>query len=383
MTTFATIALSELRTDCRYFSGYKPCNKHDGCPSCTHYQPRGEQILIIKLGAMGDVLRTKAILPALKREHPTSWIVWLTEAGSEAIARDPLVDEIRTFSPAGIAALEGRRFSRLICLDKDAHAVALSARLDADRRQGFAPTAYNTITVWNEAAMYALRLGLSDPLKFTVNQKSMPQIVSEVAELPYEGERYTLTVSDEGRREAAALWTKLFGAEPLPAGTKVIGLNTGCGPVFATKGWTTGRMAEFLALVEKHPEWRVVLLGGKREAALHRELMARAGSLVGRQVFDSGTDNSLEGFFGFVERLDAVLSADSLAMHVAIALARPIVTWFGPTCHQEVDLYGLGEKIVTDFPCAPCYLKRCPKPTFCLEAMTAETVFAAVERVLG
>jgi len=216
-----------------------------------------------------------------------------------------------------------------------------------------------------------------------VNQKSMPEIVSEAVELPYNRERYTLTVSDEGRREADAIWRRTFGPNPLPAGTRVVGLNTGCGPVFATKGWTPERMGEFLRLVERRPDLRVVLLGGKREAALNAGLMERAGNLVGRQVFDSGTDNTLEGFFGFVEKLDAVLSADSLAMHVAVALARPVVTWFGPTCHQEVDLYGLGEKIITDFECAPCYLKRCPKPRFCLDAMSAETVFAALERVLG
>lgn len=382
MTSFANIALAEIQFDCRHYSGYKPCHRHDGCPGCPHYAPRGEQILIIKLGAMGDVLRTKALLGPLKREHPTSWVVWLTDPGSEPLVRDPRVDEIRAFTPAGIGALEGRRFSRLLCLDKDPHAVALSRRLTAERRQGFAPTEYNSVTVWNEASLYALRLGLSDPLKFHQNEKTVPQIVCEMAELPYNGEEYGLEVSEAGRREAASIRGRIFG-EPDAFRGRTIGLNTGCGPVFATKGWTVERMGELLAMLERRPDWRLVLLGGPRERRLHAELMSRAGRLAGRQVFDSGNDNSLEGFFGLVESLDAVLSADSLAMHVAIALRRPVIAWFGPTCHQEVDLYGRGEKIVTDFPCSPCYLKSCPKPVFCMDAMRAETVFAALERVLG
>lgn len=379
LITFADISLSDIKTDCRFYTGYKPCHKNDGCPGCTHYAVRGEQILIIKLGAMGDVLRTKAILPALKREHPHSWIVWITDPGSEVLVRDPLVDEVLSFTPAGVMALEGRRFARLLCLDKDKHAVALSARLDAARKQGFAPTAYNTVTVWNEASMYALRLGLSDPLKYRQNEKTVPAIVSEMCELPYDGVDYTLTLSDGARSAANGRWQQIFKGA---AGRRVVGLNTGCGPVFATKGWTAANMKEFLQLASGREDLAVLLLGGPRERELHRELMLSAGDGAGRWLFDAGNDNPLETFFGIVEKCDAVLSADSLGMHVAIALKVPVIAWFGPTCEQEVDLFGRGEKIVTDFPCSPCYLKICPKPVTCMEAMEARTVFAALGRLL-
>lgn len=377
MTSFADIELSQIKTDCRFYTGYKPCHKNDGCPDCPHYEKRGEQILIIKLGAMGDVLRTKAILPALKREHPASWIVWITDPGSESLVRDPLVDEILPFTAAGIASLDGRHFARLVCLDKDRHAVALSAKVDADRRQGFAPTAYNTVSVWNQASMYALRLGLSDPLKYKLNEKSMPRIVSEMCELPYVGEEYTLTLSDAAREEGRTRWERIFADARKPR--RIVGLNTGCGPVFATKGWTAENMLEFVRLIAHRSDIGIVLLGGPRERELHRELM-RAGH---GHVFDSGNDNPLELFFALVGQCDAVLSADSLGMHVAIALKVPVVAWFGPTCHQEVDLFGRGEKIVTDFQCSPCYLKECPMDVTCMEAMSAESVLAALDRVLA
>ncbi len=385
MSTFAEIDLKDIRTDCRFYTGYKPCHKNDGCPGCTHFAPRGVQILIIKLGAMGDVLRTKAILPALKRRFPESWIVWITAPGSESLVRDPMVDEIHALGPEGLLALEGRPFHSVYCLDKDRHAMALSAKLDAGRRLGFAPTAYNTATVWNDASMYALRLGLSDELKFFQNQKTVPQIVAEMCELDYQGEPYGLQIGAAARFEAAQIWARLFaehgGAQP--AGAKVVGLNTGCGPVFATKAWPVERMADFVASEAARGDRVFVLLGGKREEAIHRRLMEAAGPLAGSRVIDAGTGNSLEVFFGLVERCDAVLSADSLGMHVAIALARPVVVWFGPTCHAEVDVFGRGEKIVTDFPCSPCYLKECPKPVFCLDAMSIDSVRGALDRALA
>lgn len=382
MASFSDIAFEDIKTDCRYYSGYKPCGKADGCVECPQFQPKGEQVLVIKLGAMGDVLRCKVILEGLKKEHPSSWIVWLTAPGSESLVRDDRVDEILTLSTEGLLRLEGRRFARLICLDKDPHAVALAGKIQADKKQGFAPTDSNTITVWNEAAMYALRLGLSDPLKFYENQKSMPEIVSEVCELPYTGHRYTLDISDQARGVADARWTEIFGAYP-PAGKKIVGFNTGCGPVFATKGWTRERMVGFLKLAGESEGVVVVLLGGPRERELHDFLLKEVGELAGKTVFDAGTENPLEVFFGLVDHCDAVLTADSLALHIAVALDKPVIAWFGSTCHQEIDLYGKGEKLVTDFPCSPCYLKKCPKPEFCLDAMTEQDVFTALCRVLG
>lgn len=379
MTSFSRIGVHEIRTDCRFYTGYKPCHKHDGCPDCDVYQPRGEQLLIIKLGAMGDVLRTKAILPALKAAHPCSWVVWLTAPGSEPLVRDPLVDEVRVLDTAGILALRGRRFAKIFCLDKDAEAVRLAAELDAELRYGFAPTAYNTITVWNEGAMEALRLGLSDELKYHINRKTVPEIVADCCELPHAGDRYTLTLATEARQEADRVVANLG----IPPGRRILGLNTGCGPVFATKGWHPDRMTELLQLAAAREDVAVLLLGGRREEALHGELMRRAGVLAGARVFDAGNHNSLPVFFALLERCDAVVTADTLALHAALALGRPVVALFGPTSPVEVELFGLGTKVVTPFACSPCYLKQCPMELPCMDALPAARVWEAVECVLA
>ena len=72
-----------LKTDCKHFPGNKPCipSKTEGkkCDDCNYYNPVDFKILIIKLDATGDVLRTTSILPALKREYPKSHITWLTK----------------------------------------------------------------------------------------------------------------------------------------------------------------------------------------------------------------------------------------------------------------------------------------------------------------
>ncbi|MBI5154905.1 glycosyltransferase family 9 protein [Candidatus Poribacteria bacterium] len=379
MASFSNITPTEIRADCRYYTGYKPCHRHDGCPGCDRFEPRGTEILIIKLGAMGDVLRTKSLLTGLKRAHPASWITWLTHAGSEPLARDPNVNQVLPLTAEGLLALEGRRFDVLLCLDKDAAALALSRRVSARHRFGYAPTDHNTVTVWNEGAAYALQLGLSDDLKYRGNTLSHMEILYRMAELEYQGDEYGLLVT-EAARESADRVLRRCG---IAAGSPIVGINTGCGPVFETKGWTVDGFSGLIEGLAARTDASLLLLGGPREAALHAELMARSGRLAGSRLFDSGTGNSLEVFFALVERTDAVVTADTLALHAAIALRKHVVAFFGPTCEQEVDLFGRGEKIVTDFACSPCYLKRCDVRPSCMMAMTVETVEAAARRVLA
>lgn len=378
MTSFADIQPDRIKEDCRFYSGYKPCGRFNGCPECPHYEPRGVEVLIIKLGAMGDALRTKCLLPGLKRLHPHSWITWLTERGSEPLVRDPLVDEVRTLTPGGLLALEGRHFDILLCLDKDAEAVALARKLNASRKLGYAPTAGNKATIWNPGALHALRLGLSDDLKFHQNKHTHPEILYQIAEMPYQGDEYGLSVPTHAREQAR----NLLARRGVPENTRIIGLNTGCGPVFETKAWTPEGYSQLIANLGRHPGMTMILLGGPREEELHRELMHRAADLAGIRVFDTGNHNSLEVFFGLVDECAVLLSADSLAMHVGIALKKQVVAFFGPTCHQEVDLFGRGEMIVTDFQCSPCYLKRCDVRPSCMQAMRPAEVEAAILRAL-
>ena len=42
----------------------------------------GVELLVIKTGALGDVVRTTAILPGLARKHPDLRVTWLTASGS-------------------------------------------------------------------------------------------------------------------------------------------------------------------------------------------------------------------------------------------------------------------------------------------------------------
>ena len=57
-----------------------------------------KKILIIKLGALGDVVRTIPILSAIKEKYPNSEIYWLTKKDSvEILENNPNINKILVF----------------------------------------------------------------------------------------------------------------------------------------------------------------------------------------------------------------------------------------------------------------------------------------------
>jgi len=90
----------DISYDCRYFLGDRPCvwHKQEGVTcECDHYVRLGEKLLIIKLDAMGDVLRTTCLLPVICRAWPDSRITWITRAESAPLLENnPYVTEVVT-----------------------------------------------------------------------------------------------------------------------------------------------------------------------------------------------------------------------------------------------------------------------------------------------
>src|SRR6476469_2747044 len=81
--------------DCRLFNGYKPCRYKRSCDACPHYDPLGERIALLSLEAMGAVLRSTCLLPAIKRTYPRSHITWITLKNTKALLdHNPYVDRI-------------------------------------------------------------------------------------------------------------------------------------------------------------------------------------------------------------------------------------------------------------------------------------------------
>ena len=193
----------QIRSDCVHFKGETPCAFKRLCEGCPEFTPFGTKILLIKRAAMGDVLRTTALLPGLKRKYPESSVFWVVDPESEDLLRlNPFIDRILPFNLESLLALAAARFDVLICLDKDPGATALAN----------GPPVRTEIRIRHERARLPHpvqrgrrirhRLGVDDDLKFRRNERTYQEINAEAAEIPYESDPYVFVLSDPDRRAA-------------------------------------------------------------------------------------------------------------------------------------------------------------------------------------
>lgn len=216
-------------------------------------------------------------------------------------------------------------------------------------------------------------LGLDDDLKFRHNTKTYPQLIHEALGLDYVREPYRLYFTKEAGERAAGMFTP-WRAQCAGA---IVGLNTGAGKVFANKAPERDRWRDTARalLAEGHG---IVLLGGPEEQEQNQWI---ARELEDR-VWDAGCDNTEQQFTAIVDQCDIVLTGDTLGLHVAVAREVPVVSFFGPTCQQEIDLFDRGQKLVTKHRCSPCYRRTCPITPTCMEDFTPQGIEAAVNVVL-
>ncbi len=92
----------------------------------------------------------------------------------------------------------------------------------------------------------------------------------------------------------------------------------------------------FLDKLLKELPCRVMLFGAERERATIEQILAAKRP----NVLSAGTGNTIRQFQALLARCAVVVTGDSLGMHLAIAEKRPVVALFGPTCAQEIELYG-------------------------------------------
>ncbi|NWG13893.1 MAG: glycosyltransferase family 9 protein, partial [Acidobacteria bacterium] len=117
------------RYDCRFFLGHRPCVYKRPCEGCPHLAPFGRRVLIIKLAAMGDVLRTTPLLRGLRRLDPGCHITWLTEPDSVPMLQGILeIDRLLPYSLDHVLQLSNESFDRLFCFDKEPKATGLAMK---------------------------------------------------------------------------------------------------------------------------------------------------------------------------------------------------------------------------------------------------------------
>jgi len=359
--------------NCEFFTGYKPCKPGKRCEGCRERKPISMKILIINLDAMGHVLMTTAMLPPLKRRYPDSYVIWVTlPKAMDLLLYNPLVNKVMPYDFETISILQAMRFDLVLNVDKAMRSAALAMLLNAKEKRGFGLNENGALFPLNPEAEYAFQLGIDDELKFKKNTKTGQQILTEAMGLEYARDEYILNLSPE-EKEFVQQYRKEVGIKDTDF---VVGFNTGCSELYPNKKMTVEQHVYLIDRIHREmKDTKVVLLGGEAEKERNAEIQRR----VKGEVINSPTTLGLRKGICFIDACDAVVTGDTLGMHIAIGLKKYVIAWFGVTCAQEVDLYERGEKIVSQLDCSPCWKRSCDTLE-CIKQLDLNAIYQAILR---
>jgi len=365
-----------LKTDCRFFKGDKPCLPHKDngvkCDDCTYYQPILFKILIIKLDAVGDVLRTTSILKPLKKKYPDSYIEWCTRKSSlELFKNNTFVDEVITIEDDALSRIKAEEYDVVINLDTSKFSSAIAANASAKEKFGFVLNKKGFVEAATESAQQWLEMSAFDDVK-KANTKSYQQILYEILNLDLPVEPPIIHITEKDRAKIAA---KDF-VKNITSQKPVIGLNVGVGTKWPSKGWPLKKWQNLIEKLE-NDKYKLLLLGGPEEIAIINQLKAEY-----KYLLNTGCDNSLLEFCAIVDLCDLVITADTLALHIATALKKKIIALFGPTSANEIELYGKGIKLFSPEGCSCYYRKYCSEDISCMERITGDMVVDAIDLLM-
>jgi heptosyltransferase-2 len=348
-------AFGQPNPGCAHYRGDVPCRKKRVCWECDEFEPAGKRALIVKFGAPGDALRTTPLLARLRAEGFGS-ITWICdEASREILSLARNIDRLVSVSAEALVIVQTESFDLVLSLDKApaATGIAMLAR-SADKR-GFGIDDRGALIALDARSEYALRLGIDDELKFRENRKTVPQILFEMCGFEYHGEEYELEIEREGVEAP---------------GERTVALNIGVGPRWPTKAWPDECWIRLAGML-KTRGYRPLFVGGEAERDLVENYALRARA-------DAIPPAPLAIFAETLASSVAVVTADTLGLHVALAVGAPTIGLFCSTSAVEIEWFGRG--IAIEAGRGPCYQARCPGWPDCMNLITPEDVLAKVEK---
>lgn len=290
------------------------------------------KILIIKLGALGDVLRTTPLLRILEGN-----ITWVTSEGATPLLlRNPFIHRLECIE--GLQeSLAGEHFDLVLSLEDDLPAAFLASSVKAQRLIGSyeesgAVRYTKSASEWFDLSLIS-KFGKqrADELKKN-NRRTYQDFIFSMLGHRFRGEEYVLN----------APLTK----RPV---LNLVGLEARAGVVWPMKRW------------------------GGYEKLAQRLLDEQFQVKVFRQ------HPKLMDYIDEINECQYVVCGDTLAMHVGLALGKLVVAIF--TCTSPHEIYDYNRMIKIISPLWEKYFYRRDFVPEAADTISVETVFGAINRL--
>ena len=332
-----------------------------------------KRILILKLGAVGDVVLVTPSLRAIRRKFPNAKITLLVGRDAfELVQHCPYLDELLTYD----RTRKDRGLGGLLRLSSELRRRGFDLVIDFQNNKISQLLSYLSLA--------PQRVGWSrGPLRILVNRR-VPEPKEPMPPVRHQFKLLS-ALGIEGNDEALELWVQprdhayvdrflegewLSGREPL------VGLNLGGSPNWLTKRWPIKYFAELCDRLAED-NMRVVLTGTQTEKENLKGLL----KLVKTRPIIAVEKTTLPQLAALLGRCKTYVTVDSAPLHLAASVGTPVIALFGPTDpfrHFPPQAQGviLNKKV----PCHPCYRRQCPIGLICMTQITPEEVHQEIRR---
>lgn len=356
------------------------------------------RILIMRLGAFGDILMGTPLLAALREAYPEAHLTWVVEhKEAQAIDASPYIDEYLVWNGSFWKQMLRRGLYPLWLLRALRFQKTLRAK-QYDIFISFQPEEWPLLvrgvnagvnigvfdTFWQtdsrkatspRTRLYSTAYTHRDLPAHRTNQYLLPLRALGVPE-PHETQMSLgFTAADAAAAQEFLRGHGLAANKPFAVLAPMTTWQSRCWPAdrYARLG---DALAETLGL-------SVVLIGSQREA---EAVAGVASQMKTAPVLASGVLTFRE-MAALIAKSALLVSGDTGPMHVAAAVNTPYVALFGPTpAPERAPLTGRGLTLLHPVPCGPCDQKVCPNSgdnfMLCMNLLTVEEVLAASKSLL-
>jgi heptosyltransferase-1 len=338
------------------------------------------RILIVRLGAMGDVVHAIPVAAALRRAFPSAQIDWLVSAKHrEILDLVPVVDKLVVVNDrsgaSGGASLVGamrelraRQYDVALDLQGLIKSAVLARASGAARVVGFASSyaRERLARVFYTEAFDPGRGGLYDPRE-TRHVVDINLAVLSVLGVTAPATEFPIRQVDSSAAAAAIAET----------GGRYALLNPGA--AWPNKRWPPARLAAVAVELRRRYGLMSVVVWGPGEEPLAAEVVAGAD---GAAVLSRKT--SIADLVALARGASLMVSGDTGPTHIAAALDTPIVGIYGPTRPARNGPMSPHDVTVSrDAICQCHHLRRCRLDRMCLLDIDVTEVLGAIDRRLS
>jgi lipopolysaccharide heptosyltransferase I len=325
-------------------------------------------ILVVRLGALGDVVHTIPAVAALRKAFPDARIDWLVDRRHReivdlvtAIDRTLAIDSttFRGWTQA-IKQLRQTRYATAIDLQGLLKSAVLARASGAGRVVGF--------SIWH------LREKTARPFYSETADVGQEHIILKNLRLLRAVGVDSSEIAFPLRIPASAALDRL--RERLSGDRSFVLINPGA--AWPNKRWPAERFgAAALFLRDVCGLTPVVLWGPGEEALARLVVSASSGAAI------EAPPTTITDVVAFTRASALVVSGDTGPLHIAAAVGTPVVAVFGPTDPARNGPYSAADISISRYEACDChYERRCHQSSWCLADIQATEVSAAVQQRL-